>query len=115
MIEIKLVAALGVVLGSAIGAFSGYLFKKSKLSLNPKKLVKEKYLYGGVFCYLCSVAIMILSLKVLDVIVASLLTATTYIYSLFIGKIFLKEDITRNKIIGVIFIVVGVFCVIIGI
>lgn len=100
-----------VIIGCMIGGFGPILMKKGSLGFSIKKpwtILKNKFLMLGVFMYGVSTILFIPALKGGDLSVLYPLTATSYIWILLYSKIFLKEEITRNKILGVSLIIIGV-------
>lgn len=63
---------------------------------------------GGVF-YIISAIINILTLKHYDYSIVYPATAISFIWTIVLGRIFLKEHITNYKIIGCILIILGTY------
>ena len=79
-------------------------------------MLKNINLYVGGFLYLLSAVINIWVLKWLDYSVVLPLTSLTYIWTMVLAYLILKEKITRGKFIGnliiiVILILIGAVCV----
>ena len=53
-------------------------------------------------------AVNVYAMKFVGLKEAHAIGAFTYVFVLFLGKIFLKEKITKNKVTGIIFITLGI-------
>ena len=94
-----------------IASFASFFLKKATESITLLSIIKNVYLYCGIFLYLLVVLINILILKKLPYFVVVPLGSICYIWTMFIAGIFLKEKIGVRKIIGVLIIIFGVFCI----
>ncbi len=94
-----------------IGSVASLFLKKASGTLGIIAMVKNVNLYIGGFLYLTSAMLNIWILRYLDYSVVMPLTSLTYIWTMFISSIILKERISAKKIIGVIFIIIGAICV----
>nr|WP_276323908.1 EamA family transporter [Planococcus halocryophilus] len=93
-----------------IGAFGGYFLKKaSSFNINMERKAFMLRLLSGVFLYGVSAILNIVALKFLPYTVVFPLTAITYIWTMLISYLLLKEQISMRKIIGVLLIVTGAF------
>lgn|GEM_PF-140076 len=89
------------------GALGGYYFKKAanqRLKLHRAFLLP---LFAGGMLYFIGAVLNIMVLKQLPYTVVFPLTSITYIWTLGLSYIFLKESITGKKIAGVLLIVIG--------
>jgi drug/metabolite transporter (DMT)-like permease len=91
-----------------LGSFGGFFFKKSTSGPSVMSIVKSKFLYIGGCLYVSSAIVNIYVLKYMPLSVVLPMTAITYIWSMITSKILLKEKITKYKLTGMIFIVIGV-------
>lgn len=93
-----------------ISSCSQILLKKSSNKIYNSKV--REYLNAYVIIaygiFFLSTFLNIIAYKELSVSTACLLETTGYIYTLFFGKIFFNENISINKILGMIFIFFGV-------
>lgn len=90
------------------GAFGGYFFKKAASeSSGIIKIVWNPFLYIGGLFYVFGAVLNILLLKELKYTIVLPLTSITYVWTLVISRIYLKEKVTRKKLAGVSFIVMG--------
>lgn len=93
-----------------LGALGGFFFKKGANNLNFTK-IKTVFLnynlyIGGIF-YVIAALLNIVTLKFLPYNIVLPLTAMTYIWTIIIAKFTFNESINRNKVIGIILIVIG--------
>lgn len=94
------------------GASGGYYFKISSNKIKSiQTLFFNKHLYLGGTFYVIGAGINIYILKYISYNIVLPLNSLTYIWTLIISIIFLKEKVNRNKLIGVFFIVLGVICI----
>ena len=90
------------------GAMGAYFFKKGAVKLDGLlSLFTNWNIYLGGTLYVIAALLNIVALKFLDYSIVVPLTSMTYIWSMIITKIMLKEKITKNKIIGMIIIILG--------
>ncbi|MPQ42586.1 EamA family transporter [Clostridium tarantellae] len=91
-----------------IGSLGGFFFKKgAEYLIDIKSLFLNWRLYIGGILYVTAALLNIFVLKFLPYSIVVPLTAMTYIWTMIISKIMLKEKINLNKIIGVILITIG--------
>jgi len=95
-----------------IGSVASLFLKKSSNFSSILALLKNQWLYIGGFLYLLSALLNILILKYLDYSVVLPLTAITYIWTMVLSKIILKENITSRKILGTLLIFLGAIIII---
>jgi drug/metabolite transporter (DMT)-like permease len=76
----------------------------SKLAFNP-------FILGGLACYVVSVAVWILGLSRIPVSVAYPMLSVGYIVNAVLAYLLFGESITAQKVVGIGFIIVGVFLV----
>jgi len=110
----EVIYILLTILNSLIGAIAAFSLKKSvhkfKKISSFKTLIVYFFTTGmfiGALLYFIAALGSIFILKYLDVTIFFPLTSTAYIFSLFIGNIFLKEKITRFKLAGIVLIILG--------
>jgi drug/metabolite transporter (DMT)-like permease len=96
-----------LIVMTLFGALGGFFFKKSTTSL--QKSVKGFVLYvtvGGIF-YVVGAVLNILLLKGLPYSIVFPLTSVTYFWTMIISSLWLKEKITKKKVIGVTLVLIG--------
>lgn len=96
-----------------IGAMASLFLKKASNYKNIPSLIKNKWLYIGAFLYLLSALLNILILRYLDYSIVLPLTSITYVWTMVISKIVLKEKLTIKKIFGTFLIFCGALIIII--
>ncbi len=97
-----------LVLFTILGALGSFYFKRAAFGAT-KSVIQliNKYLLLGTFFYVASAILNIIVLLELPYTVVLPCSSITYIWSLYLSKTCLKENIGLLKIIGVIFISVG--------
>lgn len=100
-----------VLLMTLMGAIASLFLKRASGSDNFVKMLTNVNLYIGGFIYVVAAFINIFVLKFLDYAVVLPLTSITYIWTMILSYLILKEKITKKKIIGVILILLGAICV----
>ena len=96
-----------LLLMTLLGSVASLFLKKASVANNLTELITNINLYVGGFLYLSSAILNIWLLRYLDYSVVLPLTALTYVWTLIISHHFLGEKITRGKIIGTLFILLG--------
>jgi drug/metabolite transporter (DMT)-like permease len=92
-------------------AFASFFLKRSTNGVTILGIIKNKYLYIGVFLYIIATVINIWILKKMLYSVVVPLGSICYIWTIIIAGHFLKEKIGKAKIIGVLLIFSGVICI----
>lgn len=99
---------LPVLLLTFLGAIGSYNFKlATNRSTSIPRILLRKELYIGSVFYLASILMYIISLRTFDLSVLLPQTAITYIWSMALSFILLKEKITSKKIAGAMLIFMG--------
>ncbi len=97
-----------------ISSFAAFFLKKSTSETSGFiNLLKNIYFYIGGFLYFLAMVVNIIILKTVPYSVCMPLGTINYVWTMLISYKFLKEKITKKKILGVFFIILG--CVVIGI
>lgn len=96
-----------LIVMTILGAVASLYLKKASGAENMIQMLKNVHLYIGGFLYLSSALLNIWILKYLEYSVVLPLTSFTYIWTMLLSYFILKEKITKKKIAGVIFIVIG--------
>lgn len=94
-----------------LGSVASLYLKKASGTDGVIALIKNVNLYIGGFLYLASAVLNIWILRYLDYSVVLPLTSLTYIWTMVLSYMILKEKITKKKIAGVVLILVGAICV----
>ena len=101
-----------LIIMTLIGSVASFFLKKGSSFKNILELFKNKFVYIGGILYVLSALLNIYVLKYLDYSVVLPLTSITYIWTLFISALFLKEKINIKKVVGVMLIVGGAFLIV---
>jgi len=97
-----------LILFTIFGALGSFFFKISaNKSRNTIQLILNYTLYIGFSFYIISAIINILVLLALPYTIVLPCSSITYIWSLYLSKTFLNENIGLLKLIGVAFILLG--------
>lgn len=90
-----------------IGAVASLLFKRASGSESLMFLIRNPNLYIGIILYGTAALLNVWILRYLDYSVVLPLTSLTYVWTMILSYLVLKEKITKRKIIGVMLILVG--------
>ncbi|WP_233252888.1 MULTISPECIES: EamA family transporter [unclassified Geobacillus] len=96
-----------LIVMTLLGALGGYYLKKAASQRIGFHISFLSFFAAGGLLYGISAILNIIVLQQLPYTVVFPLTSITYIWTLLLSAILLKETITRQKIIGVLFIIVG--------
>lgn len=94
-----------------MGSVASLFLKKASGANGLLEMLKNVNLYIGGGLYLSSAVLNIWVLRYLDYSVVLPLTSFTYIWTMAVSYLVLKEKITIKKIGGVILILLGAICV----
>ncbi|MFD2922532.1 EamA family transporter [Halobacillus naozhouensis] len=96
-----------IMVFTLLGAVGGYFFKRATsegVAMNGHFM---KNLTIGVAFYGSGAILNIITLNYLPYTIVFPLTSITYVWTMLISYVFLNEIISRKKMIGVLFIVIG--------
>lgn len=96
-----------------LGAIAAFFLKKASDFKRITELIKNYNLYVGAGLYLLSAIINIVVLKYLNYSVVLPLTSITYVWTMVISYLFLKEKVGVKKLLGVSFIIIGCICIVV--
>lgn len=96
-----------LLLMTMLGAVAGLFLKRASGSKNLLGIVKNPNLYLGGCFYLIAALLNVYVLRYLEYSIVLPLTSITYIWTMLVSYIVLKERITRKKVIGVSLIILG--------
>ena len=94
-----------------LGAFASLFLKKTSEADSFLGLLQNINLYIGGSLYFISAVLNVFILRYLDYSVVLPLTSLTYIWTMILSYMILKEKITKKKIAGVVLILIGAICV----
>lgn len=90
-----------------LGAIAGLFLKRASAGHSLAAIILNYNLYLGGLLYLLSMLLNIYLLRFMEYTVVLPLTSITYIWTMFVSYLFLKEKITPKKITGVCCIITG--------
>ncbi len=96
---------------TVLGSVASLFLKKASGANGIFLMLKNINLYIGAGLYLASAVLNIWILRYLDYSVVLPLTSLTYIWTMVLSYMILKERITKKKIIGVLLILLGAIMV----
>lgn len=99
-----------LIVMTILGSMASLFLKKASDADGIISMIRNVNLYIGGFLYLVSAVLNIWILRYLDYSVVLPLTSLTYIWTMVLSYLILKEKITRKKIAGVILILIGAVC-----
>ena len=93
-----------------IASFSQILLKKSanKNHANEWREYFNKYIIIAYFIFFISTILTIIAYKGVELKYGPIIESVGYIFILIMSKIFLDEKITKNKLLGILLIILGV-------
>lgn len=94
-----------------LGAVASLFLKKASGADSLIDTIKNINLYIGGMLYLAGAVMNIWVLRYLDYSVVLPLTSLTYIWTMILSNLILKEKITKKKIVGVVLILIGAILV----
>lgn len=108
-----IVALISIILGSIAQYFLKIgVIAVSEKSKNITEMIKSgitnSYLLCGLFCYGLSLLFWFYVLSKMELSRAYPIVSLGYVFTLILGYMFLNEEITVPKIVGISFIIVGV-------
>ena len=111
---ISLVSFLVMIPAVLLGSIASIFLKKGadKFTLDIKKFKDNFLVFFGFFLYICSTVFYLVALKFEKLSVIYPLGSFTYIMVSLLAAKYLKENMTKNKWIGIIFIIIGSFLVV---
>ena len=92
---------------TVLGSIAALFLKKASGTTKIKTLIRNENLYIGGGLYLIAAFVNIYVLRYLDYSTVLPLTSMTYIWTMILSRLFLKEKMTLRKVIGAIGIVIG--------
>lgn len=103
--------SVALIIMTIFGSVASLFLKKASRADGIISVLKNVNLYIGGFLYLASAVLNIWILKYLEYSVVLPLTSLTYIWTMVLSYLILKETITGKKIAGVVLILIGAACV----
>ncbi|WBW99204.1 EamA family transporter [Oceanirhabdus sp. W0125-5] len=104
-----------IIINTLLGAIGGLLIKISSCKENSQRTLIEwilsKEFILGTFFYVIAIIMNIILLKHIQYIVFIACLSLTYVWTLFLSNIYLKEKITRKKLLAISLIIIGTIIV----
>lgn len=94
-----------------LGSLASLFLKRASLQNSLWTIIKSVDLYIGGVLYLIAAVLNIYVLKYLDYSIVLPLTSITYIWTMILAYIILKENISRKKLGGIFLILLGAICI----
>lgn len=102
-----------ILIFTLLGSYGGYCFKKAANQPTILGILASPRLYVGGGLYFASMLLNIYTLRYMPYNVVFPLTSITYIWTLILAKVYLKEKITSRKLIGIALLCIGAICMVI--
>lgn len=100
-----------IIIFTFLGSFAALNLKRATFHTSIKKLILSKHFFVGIFFYLFASILNIKVLRTLDYSIVLPATSLTYIWTLILSMVLLKEKINRLRVYGVLLILFGVFLI----
>lgn len=100
-----------LIIMTMLGSVASLFLKKASGADGVLSMIRNVNLYVGGFLYFASAVLNIWILRYFDYSVVLPLTSLTYIWTMVLSYMLLKEKITIMKISGVVLILIGAICV----
>lgn len=101
---IKIFYILLFILSILISAFSQILLKKGSAC---KSIYLNKFTIFGYIIMIFSTFLTLVSYKKIDLSLGQVLQSLSFVFVIILSKLLLKENISKNKILGIIIIIMG--------
>ena len=111
LVGVLLNAAAQLLLKAGTNAIGHFDFQLGNILPIGLKVAMQPYIIGGLGCYVISVVIWILALSRVPVSVAYPMLSIGYVVNAFIAWQWFGEALAAQKLVGIGFIIVGVFLV----
>jgi len=111
LVGVLLNAAAQLLLKAGTNAIGHFDFQLGNIVPIGLKVAMQPYIIGGLGCYVISVVIWILALSRVPVSVAYPMLSIGYVVNAFIAWQWFGEALAAQKLVGIGFIIVGVFLV----
>jgi multidrug transporter EmrE-like cation transporter len=111
MTGVALNAAAQLLLKAGTNRVGEFAFALENLAPIGARLASSPFILGGLACYVVSVVVWILALSRVPVSVAYPMLSVGYIVNAVAAWMLFGESLTAQKLVGIGFIVIGVFLV----
>lgn len=99
------------ILSVLIASFSQMLLKKSaniRYNNHIEEYLNPYVIFGYILMFLCTF-LTIYAFRGIDYKIVAIIESLGYVFVLYMSKIYFKEEITKNKLIGNFLIIIGIF------
>jgi multidrug transporter EmrE-like cation transporter len=111
MMGVLLNASAQLLLKAGTNAVGHFEFSAQNIVPIGMKLAFEPHIAGGVACYVVSVVVWILGLSRVEVSIAYPMLSIGYVLNAVAAWYLFGESLTAQKLVGIAFIIMGVFLV----
>jgi len=111
MMGVLLNASAQLLLKAGTNAVGHFEFSAQNIVPIGMKLAFEPHIAGGVACYVVSVVVWILGLSRVEVSIAYPMLSIGYVLNAIAAWYLFGESLTAQKLLGIAFIIMGVFLV----
>lgn len=113
-IKMVLMLALILLVETSVASFASFFLKKSSGVDSKIDIIKSPFFYLGGVLYVVSSCLSIVLMQFLPYAIILPLGSLTYVWTMFISKWLLHEEITKRKLIGITVIITGVILLAVG-
>lgn len=111
--KILLIAVI-LLVETSVASFASFFLKKASGGDSKIGIIKSPFFYLGGILYVVSSCLGIVLLQLLPYAVVLPLGSLTYVWTMFISRWLLHEDITRRKLLGMAVLISGVILLAVG-
>ena len=111
--KIFLIAVI-LLVETSVASFASFFLKKASSGDSKIDIIKSPFFYLGGILYVVSSCLGIVLLQLLPYAVVLPLGSLTYVWTMFISRWLLHEDITRRKLLGMAVLISGVILLAVG-
>ncbi|HAL32570.1 MAG TPA: multidrug transporter [Lachnospiraceae bacterium] len=111
--KILLIAVI-LLVETSVASFASFFLKKASSGDSKIDIIKSPFFYLGGILYVVSSCLGIVLLQLLPYAVVLPLGSLTYVWTMFISRWLLHEDITRRKLLGMAVLISGVILLAVG-
>jgi multidrug transporter EmrE-like cation transporter len=108
---VMLNAAAQLLLKAGTNAVGHFEFSAQNIVPVGMKLASEPHIAGGIACYIVSLVVWIMGLSRVEVSIAYPMLSIGYVLNALAAWYLFGESLTAQKLVGIVFIVAGVFLV----
>lgn len=101
----KVIYLLLFILSILISAFSQILLKKGSVS---KNIYLNKFTIFGYLIMIFATFLTLYSYREINLSLGQVLQSLSFVFVVILSKLFLKEKIDKNKILGILIIILGI-------